>query len=103
MHRTYDPLAKGLCRPTMFLMVPYDGVILNAMFSVAISIAVGQIGWLPVLAGLLHGMSALVCAVEPRAFELAQCYLQSLARRRAGNLWKGVSLCPAPLKFDALE
>ena len=97
-----DPVARGLCRPPMFLMAPYDAAVVNGMFSVSMCLALGELVWLPAVIVPLHCCAVLICLAEPRAFELMQRYLFSVCRGRAWRVWRGVSLSPAQVNCDAV-
>ena len=102
MEGTCDPLARGLCRPPMFLMAPYDAAVVNGMFSVSLCLALGQLMWLPAVMAPLHLCAVLICLAEPRAFELMHRFLVSASHGRAWQLWGGVSLTPARISGDAV-
>ena len=101
MSATADPVARGLCRPPMFLMAPYDVAVANGMFSVSICLALGELVWLPVLLATLHGSAVVVCLAEPRAFELIHRFLVTAGGSRAWRQGRGVSLSPARIQADA--
>ncbi len=103
MDRSFDPVAKGLCRPPMMLMAPFDSVVINGMLSVIVCLLFGNMALLPACAVPFHVVAVLVCMVEPRAFELAQRYLVAFPRGRARRRWKGVSLAQAPISSDGLR
>jgi len=71
-----DPLAVGLTRPAMRWGVTYTAIIVNAvivmeLFLLTKNLLVLSIG-LPI-----HGLCMLVCAREPRWFELASLWAQT--------------------------
>ncbi len=101
MHGNCDPVPRGLCRPPMFLMAPYDAVVVNGMFSVSLCLSLGELVWLPVVMAPLHLCATLICLAEPRAFELMHRFLMSVGRGRAWRRWRGVSLSPARVTGDA--
>ncbi len=96
-----DPLARGLCRPPMFLLAPYDAAVVNGMFSVSLCLALGDLIWLPAVMAPMHLFAVLMCLAEPRAFELLHRFLTALGRGRAWRVWRGVSLSPSQASFDA--
>ncbi len=100
MHRAADPLAKGLCRPPMFLMAPFDAMVVNAMLSVTLCLVVGEMLLLPVFAVPTHVVAVLICMGEPRAFELAHRYFVSLPHASARRVWKGVAFAPGRICSD---
>lgn len=100
MNQIQDPLAKGLCRPPMFLMAPFDSVVVNIMLSVVVCLLTGKMVLLPVIAVPIHLACMLVCMVEPRAFELVHRYLLALSLGGARRRWRGASLAPARISTD---
>ena len=102
MPASADPLARGLCRPPMFLLAPYDAAIANGMFSVSLCLALGDLAWLPAVIVPLHLCAILVCLAEPRAFELMHRFLLSLAFARAWHVWRGPCLSPARTSGDGV-
>lgn len=100
MLRACDPLARGLCRPPMFLMAPFDAVVVNAMCSVVLCLGIGEMLLLPVFWVPLHGLSVLVCMLEPRAFELIRQHLLVLPHSTHPLFWKGVALAPGQVSAD---
>jgi|SRR6185436_7884731 len=94
-----DPLAVGLTRPAMRWGVTYTAIIVNAvivmeLFLLTKNLLVLSIG-LPI-----HGLCMLVCAREPRWFELASLWAQTRLPALAGTLrfWRASSY--APLRLD---
>ena len=102
MDAASDPVARGLCRPPMFLMAPYDATVVNGMFSVSFCLALGELVWLPAVIVPIHCCAVLICLAEPRAFELMHRFLLSVCHGRAWGIWCGVSLSPARVSSDAV-
>lgn len=103
MERSYHLVAKGLCRPPMFLMAPFDAVVFNVMLSVIVCLAVGEMALLPVCLVPLHAIAVLVSLVEPRAFELVHRCLAAAGLARPSRLMRGMSLAAGRVRSDGLR
>lgn len=103
MERSYHPVAKGLCRPPMFLMAPFDAVVFNVMVSVVACLAVGEMVLLPVCLVPLHVVAVLVSLVEPRAFELAHRCLSAAGLARPSRHLRGMALAAGRIRSDGLR
>jgi type IV secretion system protein VirB3 len=94
---TEEVVFVGMTRPAMALGVPYVALLANAFVSLELFLATRNLLWL-LVAVPLHGLTFLVCVVEPRFFDLLQVW--GIARRRAGfasgGRWGAVSYGPLP-------
>jgi type IV secretion system protein VirB3 len=101
MALTTDTLFVGCTRPTLVWGVTYAAFIANAMVTAIIFLAVGNPLYIAVCIPL-HAIAYLICANEPRSFELL--YLWSITKGRNLNrrIWKSSSYSPfEPFRMPA--
>lgn len=89
-----DPLFVGITRPAMALGVTYGAALANGMITVELFLLTRNL--LALLVCLpIHGILWILCAVEPRFFELL--LLHARTRRfhtRSRRTWKARSYAP---------
>lgn len=93
-----DPLFVGITRPAMALGVTYGAALANGMVTVELFLLTRNL--LALLVCLpIHGILWILCAVEPRFFELVLLNLRARRGTRASRLtWRATSYAPAPLR-----
>jgi type IV secretion system protein VirB3 len=94
-----DPLAVGMTRPPMRWGVTYSAIVVNAMLTMQAFLLSQQL--LLLFAALpIHGISMLLCAREPRWFELAALGVKHRipAMARTWLYWRASSY--TPLRLD---
>ncbi|HEV2703991.1 MAG TPA: VirB3 family type IV secretion system protein [Steroidobacteraceae bacterium] len=95
---TADTLFVGATRPPMRWGVTYAAQIFNLVFTLELFLATRNLLAL-LLALPIHGISALLCAHDPRFFDLlllwARTRLPTLLA--SGRYWKASSYCPLAL------
>lgn len=70
-----DPLAVGMTRPPMRWGVTYTAIVANVVVTMQAFLLTHQLLWL--FAALpIHGICMLLCAREPRWFDLAALWLR---------------------------
>lgn len=96
---TADPLFVAMTRPAMVWGVTYSAMVLNIILTMETFIVTKNLLWLLAFVPI-HGLFTLVCAVEPRFFDLLQLW----GRTRLGALvggtqrfWKANSYSPLTL------
>jgi len=93
-----DPLFVGVTRPAMALGVTYGAALANGMLTVELFLLTRNL--LALLVCLpVHGILWILCAVEPRFFELLLLYVRT-RRRNPGSrvVWRAASYAPAPFR-----
>ena len=94
-----DPLFVGVTRPAMALGVTYGAALANGMVTVELFLLTRNL--LALLICLpIHGVLWILCAVEPRFFELLLLHLRTRRTNRASRaVWRAATYAPAPLRF----
>ena len=89
-----DPLFVGVTRPAMALGVTYGAALANGMITVELFLLTRNL--LVLLVCLpIHGILWILCAVEPRFFELLLLWLRTRRWHPSGLLyWKASSYAP---------
>jgi type IV secretion system protein VirB3 len=93
-----DPLFVGVTRPAMALGVTYGAALANGMLTVELFLLTRNL--LALLVCLpIHGILWILCAVEPRFFELLLLHVRT-RRRNPGNrtVWRAATYAPAPFR-----
>lgn len=93
-----DPLFVGVTRPAMALGVTYGAALANGMLTVELFLLTRNL--LALLVCLpIHGILWILCAVEPRFFELLLLHVRT-RRRSPGSrtVWRAASYGPAPFR-----
>ena|ERR1700674_1013362 len=94
-----DPLFIGATRPSMLWGVTYSAVMLNAMCIMELFLLAKNLLIL-LLAAPIHGVCMLLCARDPRFFDLVLLWGRTRLPAFLGNLrfWKASSY--SPLSID---
>ena len=95
---TADPLFVGATRPPMRWGVTYSALLMNGVVSMEIFLLTRNLLTL-LLAAPIHGVCALLCARDPRFFDLAllSCRTRIPALLANAALWKSSSYSPLTL------
>lgn len=95
---TADPLFVGATRPPMRWGVTYTALLFNLVFTLEAFLLTRNLLTL-LLAVPIHGLSALLCARDPRYFDLFLLAARTRIPALLGNrrLWGAVSYCALPL------
>lgn len=93
-----DPVFLGATRPPMKWGVTYSALLLNMVFTMEVFVLTKNLLAL-LLALPIHGLSALLCARDPRVFDLAFLWCRTRLPMLAGNylFWRAVSYSQLPL------
>ena len=94
-----DPLFVGITRPAMALGVTYGAALANGMVTVELFLLTRNL--LALLICLpIHGILWILCAVEPRFFELLLLHVKTRRGRRASRaVWRASTYAPAPFRL----
>ena len=91
-----DPLFVGITRPAMALGVTYGAVIANGMVTVELFLLTRNLLALVVCLPI-HGILWVLCAVEPRFFELLLLHVKTRRfQRESQRIWMARSYTPLP-------
>lgn len=95
---TADPLFVGATRPPMRWGVTYSALLFNLVFTLEAFLLTGNLLTL-LIAVPIHGLCALLCAHDPRYFDLLAMAVRTRLPAYLGNgrLWRAVSYAPLPL------
>ncbi len=95
-----DALFVGATRPSMKWGVTYAALLLNMVFTMEVFILSKNLLTL-LLAAPIHGICALLCARDPRFFDLAILWCRTRVPVLCGNylFWRASSY--SPLTLDA--
>ncbi len=95
---TADPLFVGATRPPMRWGVTYTAILFNLVFTLEAFLLTRNLLTL-LLAVPIHGLSALLCARDPRYFDLLVLSARTRIPALLGNrrLWGAVSYCALTL------
>jgi type IV secretion system protein VirB3 len=93
-----DPLFVGATRPSMKWGVTYTALLLNMVFTMEVFILTKNLLTL-FLAPPIHALCALLCARDPRFFDLALLWLRARVPALLGNyrFWRAGSYSPLTL------
>ena len=93
-----DPLFVGVTRPAMALGVTYGAVLANGMVTVELFLLTRNL--LALLVCLpVHGILWVLCAVEPRYFELLLLHARTRRLSRVSRAyWHATTYAPAPAR-----
>jgi type IV secretion system protein VirB3 len=94
-----DPLFVGATRPPMRWGVTYSGLLFNLVFTMEWFLLTKNL--LTLLSSLLiHGIGVLLCARDPRFFDLLLLWGRTRLPAALGNLrfWKASSYSPLPIR-----
>lgn len=96
---TSDPLFVGATRPPMRWGVTYAALLFNLVFSLEVFLLSKNLLSL-LLAAPIHGICALLCARDPRFFDLIVLWTRTRLPSYLGNarLWRSSSY--SPLRLD---
>ena len=97
---TVDPLFVGVTRPPMRFGVTYAAILFNAAFTMEVFLLTKNLLVL-LLAVPIHGVCMLLCARDPRYFDLLLMWAKTrlVAYLCSIRFWKGASY--SPLVLDA--
>ena len=95
---TSDPLFVGATRPPMRWGVTYAALLFNLVFSLEVFLLSKNLLSL-LLAAPIHGVCALLCARDPRFFDLVALWVRTRLPAYLGNarLWRSSSYSPLAL------
>jgi type IV secretion system protein VirB3 len=84
-----EPLFVGVTRPAMAMGVTYSALLVNGMVTVELFLLTRNLLWLLVCVPV-HGLAWLLCATEPRFFDLLMLWGRTRGPGLAGNgrLWR---------------
>jgi type IV secretion system protein VirB3 len=95
-----DPLFVGATRPPMRWGVTYVALLVNLIFTLEVFLLTKNL--LTLLVSLpIHGVCMLLCARDPRFFDLMLLWGRTRMPQLVGNLryWKASSTSPLALDF----
>jgi type IV secretion system protein VirB3 len=101
---TRDPLFVGATRPPMRWGVTYAALLLNVIVTMELFLVTKNL--LTLLIALpIHGLCALLCARDPRIFDLLMLWIRTHAAALLanGHLWKAASYSPVTLALPDLS
>ena len=95
-----EPLFVGATRPPMRWGVAYAALLFNLVFTMEAFLLTKNLLTL-LLSGPIHGVCALLCARDPRFFDLVLLWGRTRMPALLGNLWvwKASSYSPLALGF----
>ena len=95
-----DPLFVGITRPATALGVTYGAALANGMLTVELFLLTRNL--LALLVCLpIHGILWVLCAVEPRFFELLLLHVKTRRGTRASRtVWRASTYAPAPFRVS---
>ncbi|HTS94196.1 MAG TPA: VirB3 family type IV secretion system protein [Stellaceae bacterium] len=95
---TADPLFVGATRPPMRWGVTYSALLVNGVVTMEIFLLTRNLLAL-LLAAPIHGVSALLCARDPRFFDLALLWARTRIPALLANArhWRSSSHSPIPI------
>jgi type IV secretion system protein VirB3 len=101
---TVDPLFVGATRPPMRWGVTYSALLMNAVVTMEIFLLTRNLLTL-LLAGPIHGVCALLCARDPRFFDLAFLWGRTRIPALLANArhWRSSSYSPMLLDLPDLR
>jgi type IV secretion system protein VirB3 len=98
-----DPLFVGATRPPMRWGVTYAALLCNLVFTLEVFLVSKNL--LTLLVGVpIHGMCALLCARDPRCFDLLLLWGRTRMPALLGNfhIWKASSYSPLAFGITVL-
>jgi type IV secretion system protein VirB3 len=100
---TADPLFVGATRPPMRWGVTYSALLFNLVFTMEVFLLTKNLFGL-LIAGPIHGLSALLCSRDARFFDLALLWGRTRFAALFANLryWKASSYSPLALELPNL-
>lgn len=95
---TADPLFVGATRPPMRFGVTYAALLVNLVVTMEAFLLTKNLLVL-LIAVPIHGVCALLCARDPRYFDLLRVWVQTRLLAYFGSLryWRGASYSPLAL------
>lgn len=95
---TVDPLFVGVTRPAMAFGVTYAALLVNALVTVEAFLLTRNLLWLAVCVPV-HAVFWLLCATEPRFFDLVLLWGRTRGPSMLGTLsfWRASSYSPLAL------
>jgi type IV secretion system protein VirB3 len=94
-----DPLFIGATRPPMRWGVTYAALLMNMVFTMEVFLLSKNLLTL-LLAIPIHGICALLCARDPRFFDLALLWARTRLPALVGNYWFWHAASYSPLALD---
>jgi len=88
-----DPLFVSLTRPQMFAGVTYTFFVINAIVAAELFLIFKSV-YVVLVAFVIHLLGAVVCAYEPRYFDLMILRARTTPRVRNHRLWQCNSYHP---------
>ena len=100
----FDPLFVAATRPPTRWGVPYLAILVNMVVTMEVFLGVKNPLFL-LMALPIHGLCMLLCARDPRVFELLALWTQTRVPGLAGNLlaWKGNTYSALTVDLPNLE
>ena len=97
-----DPLFVGATRPPMRWGVTYSALLFNMVFTMEAFLLTKNLLTLPLCAPI-HGVCMLLCARDPRFFDLVLLWARTRLPALFANLrvWKASSYCPLALDLPS--
>jgi type IV secretion system protein VirB3 len=101
---TVDPLFVGATRPPMRWGVTFAALLANLVFTLEVFLLTQNLFCLG-LALPIHGLQSLLCARDPRIFELLALWFRTRVPAWFGNArhWRAVSYSALPLAPARLD
>jgi type IV secretion system protein VirB3 len=101
---TADPLFVGVTRPPMRFGVTYAALLFNAAFTMEVFLLTKNLLVL-LLAVPIHGVCMLLCARDPRYFDLLLLWAKTrlMAYFCSIRFWKGASYSPLVLDLPDIR
>ena len=101
---TADPLFVGVTRPPMRWGVTYSALLMNGVVTMELFLLTRNLLVL-LLAAPVHGVCALLCARDPRFFDLAllSCRTRIPALLANARFWRSSSYSPLVLDLPSIR
>jgi type IV secretion system protein VirB3 len=93
MALTTDTLFVGCTRPTLVGGVTFPAFIANAMLTAIVFLGANNLLYIGVCIPI-HAIAYLICANEPRAFELLNLWSKTKGRNLNRRIWQSSSYSP---------
>jgi len=95
-----EPLFVGVTRPAMAMGVTYSALLVNGIVTVELFLLTRNLLWLLVCIPV-HGLAWLLCATEPRFFDLLMLWGRTRGPGLGGNgrLWRANGYSPLALDW----
>ena len=93
MALTPDTLFVGCTRPTMVAGVTFPAFIANAMLTAIVFLGANNLLYIGVCIPI-HAIAYLICANEPRSFELLNLWSKTKGRNLNRRIWQSSSYSP---------